>query len=170
MSLHCASFWHDSFWCCELIMVFHWRIMRGFDGRIEMLCSVVHCRHTNQCVCQLGCPCFFRLGANWEGRDAQRHPMCTLDFHMPITSSHQYYEASHFAASFAVMYYYYTCHCLVHCALCHDKGCRVGQSWAVLSLFSREGQQKKNMKCWRVLPWFLGTFSCTFLAMSISPN
>lgn len=80
MSLHGASFWHDSFWCSKLIMVFHWRIMRGFNGRVEMLCSVMHCRHTNQCVCQHGCPCFLYVEPTGRGEMDRGIPCAHLIF------------------------------------------------------------------------------------------
>jgi len=82
-----------------------------------------------------------------------------------------------------LLQYYSILHASV-CYLClphvlNDKGCKckckVGScpklSCCFLCFPERERRDIAS-ECWKLLPWFLGTFCCTFLvvAMSISPN
>lgn len=84
--------------------------------------------------------------------------------HYEFPTSHYYYEASHLAASFAVCCHYsmHASQCLVHCAPCHDKGCRVGcclkLRCCLLCFLEGERGGQKNLEVLEVVAMIFGNF------------
>jgi hypothetical protein len=129
---------------------------------------MMHCGHINNV--STGMSIFYMWRMSQLGEIHRSMPCAHTDF---ICQS---------PALTTIMRHHTLMHLLLACTIIHAivwyivpyvmiKGARLDKVELSFPCFlvrgEREAQQKKNMKCWKVLPWFLGTFSCTFLAMSI---